>query len=93
MERDEDEEYKYFKDKRDPSQYTLLHYAARLNFVHVASSLLHHYPGLLYITTKAHGVDRSYLPVELAIKESRDDAAAFLVKQMKHERWAITFDN
>lgn len=83
---EEGQEYKYFKDKRDTSHFTLLHYAARLNFVHVAGTLLHYYPGQLYITSKAHGSTRSFLPVELAIMDSCDEAAAFLVKQMKHAR-------
>ena len=83
---EEDQRYKYFKDKRDPSQFTLLHYAARLNFVHIASSILHYYPGQLYITSKAHDTNRKYLPLELAIIGSCDDVAAFLVKQMKHAR-------
>ena len=86
LDKDEDEEYKYFKDKDDPAQKTLLHICAELNFVSVAKTVLRHYPGTLYITTRPHDEHRRYLPVELAIIKRNDDVAAFLVKQIKYKR-------
>ena len=93
LENDEDEEYKYFIDETDPSQKTLLHLCAELNFVSVTRTILQFYPGMLYITTRPHNEHRRYLPVELAITKRNDDVAAFLVKQMKYSRYASILKN
>ncbi|XP_048582080.1 uncharacterized protein LOC5507682 [Nematostella vectensis] len=79
-------DYKYFRDKEDPAHKTLLHLAAALGYSSVCKTILNKYPGQLYITTRPHNEHRRYLPVELALMKEHDGTAAFLVKQMKHER-------
>ncbi|XP_031558823.1 transient receptor potential cation channel subfamily V member 6-like [Actinia tenebrosa] len=79
-------DYKYFRDKDDPTHKTLVHLTAELNYVSVCRTLLDHFPGLLYITSKAHSVHRRYLPVELALINENDAVSAFLISRMKHER-------
>ena len=75
--------------KEDKLRPTLLHFAAENNLLHVVKSLLGHYPGLLYLRTKEDEADRrrsKRLPVELALLAHKDETAAFLISQMKHDR-------
>ena len=67
----------------------LLHFAAELNFVSVSRSLVRKCPGLLGLKTKAQlkpEKKRALLPVDVAIMNENDDTAAFLIRQMAHER-------
>ncbi|KAK2556750.1 Transient receptor potential cation channel subfamily V member 4, partial [Acropora cervicornis] len=88
LERDTKEDYKYFRvaSKDDPTRPTLLHLAAEQNFLHVSKALVEHYPGLMYIYSKEQEEKPSYLPVELALKKYKDDTAAYLISQMRHDR-------
>ncbi|XP_015780961.1 PREDICTED: uncharacterized protein LOC107358902 [Acropora digitifera] len=91
LERDTDEEYKYYRvekdeeDKEDPAHPTLLHLAAEQNFVHVAKLLVEKYPALVYFETERMENERRYLPVEKALMSYKDETAAYLVSQMKHD--------
>lgn len=84
-------DYKYFRDRDDLQHKTLVHIAAELNYVSVCRTLLGHFPGQLYITSKAHSVHRRYLPVELALIRENDAIAAFLIGKMKHERYCVEY--
>ena len=86
---DSSKKYKYFKDKDELSWKTPLHYAAELNYTTVAQSILCHYPGQLYITTNPHSANqnRRSLPVELSLMRHNDDVSAFLIENMKPERY------
>ncbi|XP_015761593.1 PREDICTED: uncharacterized protein LOC107340729 [Acropora digitifera] len=88
LERDTKEDYKYFRValKDDPTRPTLLHLAAEQNFLHVSKALVEHYPGLMYMYSEKQKEKPSYLPVELALKEYKDDTAAYLISQMRHDR-------
>lgn len=94
LERDTDEEYKYYRvekdeeDKEDPAHPTLLHLAAEQNFVHVAKLLAEKYPALVYLETEQTENERRYLPVEKALMSYKDETAAYLVSQMKHDWYA-----
>ena len=81
--------YKYFKDKDELSWKTPLHLVAELNFATVARTVLHHFPGQLYVTTNPHSGNhnRRRIPVELALLSSNDDVSAFLIDNMKPERY------
>ncbi|XP_015761535.1 PREDICTED: uncharacterized protein LOC107340682 [Acropora digitifera] len=88
LERDTKEDYKYFRvaSKDDPTRPTLLHLAAEQNFLHVSKALVEHYPGLMYMYSEKQKEKPSYLPVELALKKYKDDTAAYLISQMRHDR-------
>lgn len=88
LERDSKEDFKYFRvpSKDDPTRPTLLHLAAEQNFLHVTKSLVERYPGLMYLWTHEKDDNPSYLPVEVALKKYRDDVAAYLISQMRHDR-------
>ena len=81
--------YKAFRDQEDKIKKTLMHYAAELGFLNVLKTLVRKYPLLLAVKTKDQRKPvrkRAMLPVELAIVAEKDDAAAFLIRAMRHER-------
>ena len=88
LERDTEEVYKFFRVPKDSdsAQPTLLHLAAEQNFLHVTKSLAERYPGLMYLWTRKKDDNPSSLPVELALKKYKDDTAAYLISQMRHDR-------
>ena len=88
MERDTDDEYRYYCDEEDPEFPTLLHLAAERNFVHVSKLLVEKYPALVYIQTERRfGDERGHLPVEKALMSYKDEAAAYLISQMEIATW------
>lgn len=88
LEKDTDEEYKYFRVEENPSRPTLLHLAAEQNFLHVTKLLVEKYPTLVYLETEVVGdYERGYLPVEKALMCYKDETAAYLISQMKHDWW------
>ena len=91
LERDTKEDYKYFRvaSEDDPTRPTLLHLAAEQNFLHVSKALVEHYPGLMYTYNKKQEEKPSCLPVELALKKYKDDTAAYLISQMRHDRCVL----
>lgn len=85
----QDNRYETFRDDEDELKRTLLHYAAEMNFLHVAKTLLKKCPGLLALKTKAQlkpEKKRALLPVEMALMAENDDVASYLMKMMWHER-------
>ena len=66
-----------------------MHLAAEQNFLHVTKSLVERYPGLMYLWTYEQDDKPSYLPVELALKKYKDETAAYLISQMRHDRWVL----
>ena len=84
LEKDTEKKYEYFRVKENASKPTLLHLAAVQNFLQVARCLVNRYPGLLYLKTREK--KKSVLPVELALRERKDDTAAYLISQMKYDR-------
>jgi len=87
LEKDTDEEYKYFRVEENPSHPTLLHLAAEQNFLHVTKLLVEKYPTLVYLETEVGDNERGYLPVEKALMCYKDETAAYLISQMKHDWW------
>lgn len=87
LENDTDEEYKYFRVEGNPSRPTLLHLAAERNFLHVTKLLVEKYPTLVYLETEVGDYERGYLPVEKALMCYKDETAAYLISQMKHDWW------
>jgi len=84
-----DNRYQTFRDEDDKTKKTLMHYAAELDFLEVAKTLVKKCPGLLAMTTKAQlrpEKKRGLLPVELALTMENDDVAAYLIRMMWHER-------
>ena len=75
-------------EDEDPLRHSLLHIAAKQNFLHVAKCLVEHYPGLMYMETEEDQIGQSYLPVELALLNFKDETAAYLISQMKHD-WYV----
>ena len=73
-----------FRYKEDPMKPTLLHLAAMQDFLHVSQCLLNHYPGLIKLRTSEG--KNSALPVELALKEHKDNTAACLISEMKYDQ-------
>lgn len=91
LEKDTNEEYKYFRVEENPSRPTLLHLAAEQNFLHVTKLLVEKYPTLVYLETEVVGdYERGYLPVEKALMCYKDETAAYLISQMKHDWWVQT---
>ena len=90
LEKDSDEEYKYYRVEADPARPTLLHLTAEQNFLHVTKLLVEKYPSLVYMGTEQVGDEREYLPVEKALMSYKDDTAAYLISQMKHDWWVTT---
>ena len=88
MERDTDKEYKSYRDKEKLARPTLLHLAAEQNFFHVAKLLVEKYPALVYLRTKQITNEPGYLPVEKALMSYKDETAAYLISQMKHDWYA-----
>ena len=43
----------------------------------------------MYLWTYKQDDNPSYLPVELALKKYKDDTAAYLISQMRHDRWVL----
>ncbi|XP_046844774.1 transient receptor potential cation channel subfamily V member 2-like isoform X2 [Xenia sp. Carnegie-2017] len=82
----EDDHAQNFCDESDDAQKTLLHYAAKQNFVHVAKHLVKKYPKRVYQTTKAVVGKGEFLPVEMALEEKQDETSAFLISQMTPDR-------
>ena len=90
LEKDTDKEYKYFRVEENPSRPTLLHLAAEQNFLHVTILLVEKYPTLVYTETEVPVVgdyEQGYLPVEKALMCYKDETAAYLISQMKHDWW------
>ena len=81
--------YERFRDDEDKTKKTLMHYAAELDFPHVAKTLVKKCPRLLALQTKAQlkpEKKRGLLPVELALTMENDDVAAYLIRMMYHEK-------
>ena len=93
MERDTNEEYKFYFDNEDPACPTLLHLAVEWNFLRVAKLLIAKYPLLLYTKTEEVPEKSGYLPVEKALMLYNDETAAYLISQMKSERWVTVLFN
>lgn len=66
---------------RDFVHNTVLHLAAKKNYVILAEFLVTSYPGML-LATNCQGE----LPVETAIAHGQDDVGAFLIRRMDHRR-------
>ena len=88
LDKDSDEEYKYFRVDEDFARPTLLHLAAEQNFLHVTKLLVEKYPSLVYLETEEVAGERPYLPVEKALMSHKDETAAYLISQMKHD-WSV----
>ena len=88
LDKDNDEEYKYFRVDEDFARPTLLHLAAEQNFLHVTKLLVEKYPSLVYLETEEVAGERPYLPVEKALMSHKDETAAHLISQMKHD-WSV----
>ena len=88
LDKDNDEEYKYFRLDEDFARPTLLHLAAEQNFLHVTKLLVEKYPSLVYLETEEVAGERPYLPVEKALMSHKDETAAYLISQMKHD-WSV----
>ena len=88
LDKDNDEEYKYFRVDEDFAHPTLLHLAAEQNFLHVTKLLVEKYPSLVYLETEEVAGERPYLPVEKALMSHKDETAAYLISQMKHD-WSV----
>ena len=73
--------------EEDPACPTLLHLAVEQNFAHVTKLLVEKYPSLVYTKTQPAGGNIEYLPVEKALMLYNDDTAAYLISQMKPDRW------
>ena len=73
--------FRYKEDARKP---TLLHLAALQDFLHVSQSLLNYHPGLIKLRTSEG--KNSALPVELALREHKDNTAACLISEMKYDQ-------
>ena len=88
LDKDNVEEYKYFRVDEDFARPTLLHLAAEQNFLHVTKLLVEKYPSLVYLETEEVAGERPYLPVEKALMSHKDETAAYLISQMKHD-WSV----
>ncbi|XP_078370761.1 uncharacterized protein LOC144654469 isoform X2 [Oculina patagonica] len=66
---------------QDLSLNTPLHIAAKNNYVLVAEFVIERCPSMLLATN-----GQGELPVETAIRNNQDEAAAFLIRQMDHRR-------
>ena len=88
LDKDNEEEYKYFRVDEDFARPTLLHLAAEQNFLHVTKLLVEKYPSLVYLETEEVAGERPYLPVEKALMSHKDETAAYLISQMKHD-WSV----
>ena len=88
LDKDNDEEYKYFRVDEDFARPTLLHLAAEQNFLHVTKLLVEKYPSLVYLETEEVAGERPYLPAEKALMSHKDETAAYLISQMKHD-WSV----
>ena len=80
--------YESFRDKRDKTEKTLLHYAAELGFLHVTKTLVKRCPPPLvgFTRSQLRPHKRAMLPVELALTGESDGVASYLVRMMWHER-------
>ena len=88
LEKDTDEECKYYRVEENPARPTLLHIAAEQNFLHVTKLLVEKYPTLVYLETEIVGdYERGYLPVEKSLMAFKDETAAYLISQMKQDWW------
>lgn len=89
-----DNRYETFRDQSEEDEKTLLHYAAEQNFYHVARTLIRFCPGLLALKTESVLTPvkkRALLPVEVALNENNDEAAAVMLRHMSHERYKVHF--
>ena len=89
LERDTEEEYKYYRIEEEPARPTLLHLAAERNFVHITKLLVEKYPSLVYVGTEKVEGERGYFPVEKALVSYNDETAAFLLSRMKLSKWVM----
>lgn len=87
MERERDDDYRYYRVKEDPAHPTLLHLAVERNFLHVAKLLVEKHPSLVYTRTRQVGERNKCLPVEKALLSHNDETAAYLILQMGPDRW------
>ena len=71
-------------DVRDFLQNTPLHIAATKNYVTLAQFLIKSCPSMLLFANS-----QGELPVETAIRNSKDDAAAILIRKMDHRRLGL----
>jgi len=81
--------YETFRDEEDKAKKTLMHYAAELDFLHVTKTLVKNCPLLMALKTMGQlkpEKKRGLLPVELALTMKNDDAAAYLIRMMWHEK-------
>ena len=81
--------YEKFRDNEDKTKRTLMHYAAELDFLNVAKTLVKKCPCLLALKTMAQlkpEKKRGLLPVELALTMENDDVAAYLIRMMWPEK-------
>ena len=60
---------------------TPLHIAATKNYISLAKFLIERYPSMLMAPN-----GQGELPVQTAIRNGRDDVAAFLIRTMDHRR-------
>ena len=76
--------YESFRDKRDKTEKTLLHYAAELGFLHVTKTLVKRCPPLLAGFTRSQlgSHKRAMLPVELALTGESDGVAPVYIMMM-----------
>lgn len=78
--------YRTFRDEKDKTRKTLLHYASELGFLLVCKTLVKKYPVLLNLQTGEVREIRTMLPVELALVAENDEVSAYLIRMMWHER-------
>lgn len=78
--------YWTFRDEKDKTRKTLLHYASELGFLLVCKTLVKKYPVLLNLQTEEVREIRTMLPVELALVAENDEVSAYLIRMMWHER-------
>lgn len=84
-----DKSYEFFFDEEHAWEPTILHHAAKQNFLHVSRMLVERWPSLMYQPTKVMIEPEkmpSVLPVEVALENFQDDTAAYLISQMKYDR-------
>ena len=86
MERETDEDYRYYRVEEDPAYPTLLHLAVERNFLRVAKLLVEKYPSLLYVNTWQVGEERGCIPIEKALMAYNDEISAYLISQMEANR-------
>ena len=82
LDKDEKNYEEFFVEDLDMKP-SLLHLAAKQNFLHVSRCLVERYPSLLYQEATD---DHKSWPVELALRNRNDDIAAYLISKMQYDR-------